>query len=215
MERRTIKVASVGSWRKVGKGELLEFIGDDHVTYETWSKVIGEHVKVGASLEADVEFTVKEFEGTKYIHNKLIELYIGGKAIGTQSKGSNWNRDRSPEDRMSIENQVRAKLITELLIADKIDVDNVLALKLTHWLSQLGETTPKTVQAQPAPVEQQAKASSNGFTNAGAFLSKCLTDLKLNKTQALKKLGVSDISEITDFKASYEFLVKFSNPPAE
>ncbi len=215
MERRTIKVASVGSWRSVGKGALLEFVGEDHVTYETWSKAIGEHIKVGATLDADVEFTLKESGDKQYPHNKIMELYVDGKAIGAQAKGGgNWNREKSPEERMSIENQVRAKLITELLIAGKLEVNDSLVTKLRHWLSQLGESPPKPAQAQPAPLQQATVQSSNGFTNAGAFLSKCLTDLKLNKTQVLKKLGVGEISEITDFKGSWEFLVKFT-PPTE
>ncbi len=206
-ERRNIKVSAVGSWKSVGKGKVLGFDGEDHISYETWSEQIAEHVKVGATLDAEVEFTVTESQGQTYHHNKVFQLYVDGKPVRTEQSKGNWRpQEDSPEKRKSIEDQKRSDLISQLSIADKITQENILVVKLCKWLELLGETTQKVDKAQPTPAGQQAQASGNGFSNAGEFLSKCLVELKLSKTQVLKQLAVADITDIKDFKAAYEML---------
>ncbi len=60
----------------------------------------------------------------------------------------------TPEERASIENQVRAKIIAELWISKTLDRDSVLVHKLIDWLNALGEISIS--QAKISPVSKEA-----------------------------------------------------------
>lgn len=216
-ERRTIKIISVGSWRDAGKARVLEFAGEDRVNYETWSETLAEHIKVGATIEADVEFTERIHENKTYYHNKVVQIYVDGKPVKSRERG--FYQD-SPEKMASIENQKRADLICQLWIAGKIDESNFLVAKVQAWLSLLG-TIPMSVIGTPVmlptvgekPIVAK-KQEPSIFANAGEFLTACAKPpLKLNRTLvivALRQANV-DVRENTldklNFTDAYQTLI--------
>jgi hypothetical protein len=211
-ERRKIKIVSVGSWRPAGKGEVLEFAGDDRVNYETWSKELAEYIKVGAEIDASVDFSEKVSGDKTYYHNTVTQIFVDGQPV--RSKGRNFGQD-SPEKMASIENQKRADLICQLWIAGKIVDNDPLVVKAKAWLSLLG-ITPAPVAA-PVVTKSMAKPSETipgQFTNAGEFLTACSKPpLKLNKTQVLAALKQASIKapdslEGVNFDDAYQVLIE-------
>jgi len=210
-ERKTIKVISIGSWREAGKAKVLEFAGEDRVNYETWSTELAEHIKVGATIEADVEFTENISGDKTYHHNKVIQIYVDGQPVKRKSwQGGNQD---SPEKIVSIESQKRADLICQLWIAGKINIEDPLVTKVRAWLNLLGITSVPTTaspavakpvpNASPAPAQQPP--ATGQFANAGEFLMACSKNLMLTKTQVLKKLGIDTLEKV-NFQDAYQLL---------
>jgi hypothetical protein len=217
-ERKTIKVISVANWRDAGKAKVLEFGGEDHVNYETWSPELAEHIKVGTTIEADVEFTENISGDKTYHHNKVIQIYVDGQPVKSRSRG--FTPD-SPEKISSIESQKRADLICQLWIADKITENDPLVVKARAWLSLLGitpaptaATKSKSLAADTATGEVRniPPPGASMFNNAGEFLTACSKPpLKLNKTQvlaALKQVGIKapDTLEGVNFADAYQLM---------
>lgn len=211
-ERRTIKVASVGTWRDIGQAKVLEFTGEDRVSYETWSGPLGEHIKAGAEIVADVEFTENTKDGKTYFHNKVIQVYVDGRPVKSKQ---GFSQD-SPEKIASIESQKRADLICQLWIAGKIRDESLLAVKLQAWLGNLSpeiqsKITPEApkaespkIKAKEAPTDA-AKPQDGEFANTGEFLTACSKNLGLNRTQVLQKLKTTSLDNI-NFTDAYNVL---------
>ncbi|MCJ7630883.1 hypothetical protein MUP77_00565 [Candidatus Bathyarchaeota archaeon] len=198
-ERKTIKIISVANWRDAGKAKVLEFGGEDRVNYETWSESLAEHIKVGATIEADVEFSERIHEGKTYFHNKVVQIYIDGKPV--KSRERPFGVTDSPEKIASIESQKRADLICQLYIAGKIAGDDILIVKARAWLSLLGITAPvaaasatKTPAATTKPTAKPTEAAQ--FTNAGEFLTTCSKMLGLNKSMVMEILKVDSLDKL-------------------
>lgn len=225
-ERKTIKIISIGQWKDVGKAKVLTFAGEDRINYETWSEILAEHIKVGVTIEADVEFTENVSQGTTYFHNKVVQIYIDGQPV--KSKGRGFTPD-TPEKMASIESQKRADLICQLWIAGKITDNDPLIVKALTWLGKLGAES--IVSSQPTKVKASAPEPTDNFdnlfpheilpaqqppgqfANAGEFLMACSKNLMLNKTQVLTYLGVTTLDKI-NFTDAYA-LLKESKAPDE
>lgn len=210
-ERKTIKIASVGQWKDVGKAKVLAFSGEDRVNYETWSETLAEHIKVGATIEADVDFSENQGkDGKVYLHNKIVQIFIDGQPVKSRSRG--FTPD-SPEKINSIESQKRADLICQLWIAGIIREGDPLVAKVKAWLGKLEEAI------EPVPAQRQAEKSSDspatkpashdiptgGFANAGEFLTACSKNLGLNRSQVLIKLGIKILDNV-NFTDAYQVL---------
>ncbi|MCJ7828148.1 MAG: hypothetical protein MUP81_00210 [Dehalococcoidia bacterium] len=211
-ERKTIKVISVANWRDAGKAKVLEFGGEDRVNYETWSETLAEHIKVGATIEADVEFTENVSGDKTYHHNKVIQIYIGGQPVKSRSRG--FTPD-SPEKLASIESQKRADLICQLWIAGKIPDNDPLVAKVRAWLNLLSITPAPAAPAQHQPNATTAKSTEAGtFANAGEFLTTCSKMLGLNKSMVLEILKVDSLNKV-NFQDAYLVLKEAKRPPPE
>lgn len=61
---------------------------------------------------------------------------------------------------------------------------------------------------QPRPAQNRPVGSPDGtFANGGQLLTRALTELKMNKAEALIILGVETVAEITDYPAAWAKLV--------
>jgi hypothetical protein len=206
MERKTIKVASVGQWRDVGKAKVLTFGGEDRVNYETWSETLAEHIKVGVTIEADVDFTQKtDAQGNTYLHNKVVQIYVDGQPVKSKSRG--FTPD-SPEKIASIESQKRADLICQLWMAGKIPDNHPLVKEALEWLGKLKIPKFPEPGSTVKVIDKKSGIETSGimeFANAGEFLTACQKNLGLNKTQVLAGLGAKSLDSV-NFADAYVFL---------
>ena len=213
-ERRKIKVASVAGWRTAGNGKLLDFVGEDRVAYETCDDSLGALVTVGAELEADVVFSEKTAaNGQVYHHNTIVQLYAGGQPVKQkQSAGARQAAADSPEKLASSEDRVRARIIADLWIAGK--AEDSMVTDLLHWLSKWRDSAVDKPQLQPnpkpattAPPPSQVGGTDAGFKSLGEFLSACLRDLGLNRTQVLAEYPLKELAKL-DWGSEYAKLAK-------
>ncbi|PPD57369.1 hypothetical protein [Dehalogenimonas etheniformans] len=86
--------------------------------FECTAKALFEHIKDGAELDADVEFSkFVTAGGQEYPHRKVIQLYDDGQPVKDGSKGKGgWARGSSPEERASIELQSFAKIAADMIL---------------------------------------------------------------------------------------------------
>ncbi len=130
-------------------GQKLSFASDTK-SYVCFISALFGDIIVGNTIDADVEVR----ESGEYINNVVTQIYKEGKPIvGKKPAGSYPPHigGHTPEERASIENQVRAKIIAELWIGKAIDEKHPLVTKLTNWLGVLNETP----QAPISPVNSE------------------------------------------------------------
>jgi len=154
-ERKMLKIKSVGQPASFGSGDgkKLSFAAEDGLSYTTFVSSLFELVVVGAELDSDVELR-KSGDYTNWI---LVQVYKDGKAMAEKKKwggGGGGYRGKSPEEIDSIENQVRAKIVSDLWVGKAVTDSDELVIKLRAWLNKLGARVPKSAPAPtPAPVE--------------------------------------------------------------
>jgi hypothetical protein len=93
------------------------------VKFDTWHKTISEALI--KDIECEIEFTEK-MKGD-FMNRNVSQAWIDGKPIAEDQPKKAWSKGEAetPEKRKSIEDQTRAQLITQLLVADKIDILNL------------------------------------------------------------------------------------------
>jgi hypothetical protein len=171
-DRLKLSVKGAGPVQKIGDNQTpkLNFTaaGPDGkvLAYETWSSSLIPHIQsmVGKEIDAEVETTEKPgSDGQSYIHRKITQVFVDGKPIsadkGRGGSGYGGGRFNSPEERLSIEQQVAFKGIIELRIYDKIDDKSPAFLQALAWAaSRFTAIKAAPAPATPAPAKQPAAA---------------------------------------------------------
>lgn len=169
-ERKILTITSVGTTKDIKIGnrdtKVIQFKATDaqgnELVYEAWDKEQVEQVKVNANLDCDITHTEKDGQTS----HKVTQMYNAeGKPIRpiTGRGGASRYSGKSPEDRKSIEDQVRAYIIADLWKSG-LAPQNLLQ-KLTTWLEKLGVAEPKAdteamKQSPPAKEPPLAKEPS-------------------------------------------------------
>ncbi len=151
LSHQSIIVKTVGKPTPFGSsgGQKLSFASGDK-SYACFFPTLFNEVTPGATLDADVEVRVSG----EYTNNVVTQIYKGGQPVAIPKKAGGYPprpSGHTPEERASIENQVRAKIIAELWIGKAIDEKHPLVTKLTNWLGVLNETP----QAPISPVNSE------------------------------------------------------------
>ena len=160
MAREKLTILEVKEPQKVGdKGaQMVKFRarGADgkELWYTTFRQSLFDSIKVGIELEVDVETETRTHNGTEYTDRRVSQLYVDGQPVAVKGAGGRppfgFNGRKSPEEIASIEQQVAAKLVAELWIADKLEQDSKEVKALRGWLlKQLSEAPAAPVK--PAP----------------------------------------------------------------
>jgi len=152
-ERKKLKVVWVSEVTPFGdKGKKVKFNAEDGLTYETFSQSLFEYIVTGKELDADTELRITTADDSnQYPHWIVTQIYQDGQPIGSKGKWG-YSREKSPEERASIENQVRAKIISELWIADKFKDDDIEVKRLRQWLNP----ESPTISQKPSGKSQES-----------------------------------------------------------
>ncbi len=160
LSHQSIVIKTVGKPAPFGTsgGQKLSFASDDK-SYVCFIPALFGDIIVGNTIDADVEVR----ESGEYINNVIVQIYKDGKPIAGNKPGGYPPRPsgHTPEERASIENQVRAKIIAELWIGKAIDEKHPLVTKLTNWLGVLGELpqiSPVSSRVVPEATKQPKSA---------------------------------------------------------
>lgn len=184
--------------------------------YVTFKHQLFEHITEGAVIEADVEINYNN----SFTNRKVTQIYENGQPIGGKKPfGGGGYRGSTPEDRMSIEKQVAAKIGAELMAAGIIPIDSELG-KLTvqfcvEKLSQhvIAIPAPQPAVTQPAarPTAPAApapgKSGARTFANVGELFGAAVKELGLGRAESMEIIGVKVSGDILDFAEAWKKLL--------
>ena len=124
-DRIKLQITEVSEPKEVGQkgARKITFKAKDaqgkELPYFTFRTSLFDTIKIGTKIDAEVEVKTREYEGNTYTDRQVNQIFIDGQPAGGQR--NQWQpRGESPEQRISIEQQVAAKIIAELRIAEKI-----------------------------------------------------------------------------------------------
>ena len=121
--RRKLKVVSLGEPKPIGKGTKHPFNAVDiasgkETDFEHWSKSFEEHIKVGAEIDVDIEFS-QTGQGGEYKHRKIIQIYKDGKPVAKSLGGYSGGGMKRDEDRTDARTAIMC--ITDLAKEGKLE----------------------------------------------------------------------------------------------
>jgi len=167
-ERKKLSVTEVKEVQKVGDKKIPKLVfkakdGEHELQFFIIAREsLFEHVKVGATIDADVLTTRRESDDPErpWIDRKVTSIYVEGQAVGGGSK-SGWRpAEDSPEKRASIEAQSAVQAVVQLRIADKLtDLAPAYIAALEWCTSRIRPSKQAPVVSTPASEPQKAVAS--------------------------------------------------------
>ena len=150
-----------------------------------------------------IKLTLGEYKGKPFVQDvKFMEV-----APKTETK-----QIRNTEVNTSIETQVAAKIVSELWLADKLEVTSSEIKGLRVWIC---ERLPiiKTPNKEESPLVKELKnqgateASTPEFKNAGEFLTKVIKQFpKLKTKRDIEDILGVNIEKVTDFDGAWVFV---------
>ena len=230
-ERKTLKILEAKPVEKVGRNQTpkLSFKasdGEKELWYFSFRNSLFDAIKQGETIDADVETSTREWDGQEYTDRKVVQVYVNGQPLGGQKA----YRGKSPEEIQSIKAQVAAKAITEMFVADKLDVfiesQNYLAIGLREWLKTALIQDNPLVEVKPIPamtrdtLPSQETASKEAtpdlksfkFKNPGEFYTACLDHLKLTKSKVDAEIPEYDLMKAPQREKAWEQLLAVYSP---
>jgi len=185
-ERKTLTITQVEEVKKVGDKQIpkLSFKakdGDKELSYFTFKSSLFELIKVGQTINAEVETSTREWEGNEYTDRRVVQVYVDGQPVNV--KGG--YRGKSPEE---LEQTARLMILAyakDLAVAQLIPVENITkqADIFYEWLKGDKPASP----AKQSGIEGLKKGS-------GAQAQKEDEDLFEDKSPTGKK--VQNITEL-------------------
>ena len=219
MSREQLKIIEVKDVKPVGsKGaELLAFKaqGKDGkaLWYQTFRRSLFDSIKVGATIAADVEVKTQEREGATFTNRQVSQVYVGEQPMAVKGQYQGFRANgRSPEEIASIESQVAAKIMSELVLGGKVAIDSEDGKMLLAWCRAkmaLPAKGPSDNGSGGASQEQEVEIDMSHIANIGEFLTRAQKhwpELKTKK-QIWDKLEVSSEASIADLDVTWEHLV--------
>jgi len=219
MSREQLKIIEVKDVKPVGsKGaELLAFKaqGKDGkaLWYQTFRRSLFDSIKVGATIAADVEVKTQEREGATFTNRQVSQVYVGEQPVAEKGQYQGFRANgRSPEEIASIESQVAAKIMSELVLGGKVAIDSEDGKMLLAWCRAkmaLPAKGPSDNGSGGASQEQEVEIDMSHIANIGEFLTRAQKhwpELKTKK-QIWDKLEVSSEASIADLDVTWEHLV--------
>lgn len=206
-ERRNLTITHVEEVKKVGDRQIpkLPFKakdGDTELAYFTFRSSLFEAIKVGQTINADVETSSRVYDGNTYTDRRVVQVYIDGQPIG--GKGQQGYRGKSPEE---LEQSARSQVLSyakDLAVADKIPVGEITkqADIFYAWVKQNGKASEAKLEskAPDAKLESEIFGEPEAKTPAPAKVQN-ITELKA--LMAKHRIATNEAYEILSLNKSF------------
>ncbi len=152
LSHQSITIKTVGKPSAFGtSGQRIPFASEDK-SYVCFISTLFGDIIVGNKIDADVEVR----QSGEYVNNVVVQIYRDGKPIvqPKQVWSGGGSKGKSPEERKSIEDQVRIYVIADLWKADKLKETDPLVGKMLAWLGELPKISPVSKEAIPNDTPQ-------------------------------------------------------------
>lgn len=191
--------------------------GDDggELSYSTFSQTIGAALVQGVTYEVEFEISTREYDGNTYTDRRVNQVWVDGKPIREEKK--QYNRGKSPEDIASMERTSLWRGFCDIKssgISLPDDVENgILDIARKMIRSQIETSTPKlertasvesfSKEKQPEPIATINPPEEVIINTLGDLFTFCLKKWKMNQSQVLKELGVTEPKQIKNIATAY------------
>ena len=199
-ERKNLTITHVEEIKKVGDKQIpkLPFKakdGDTELVYFTFRSSLFEAIKVGQTINADVETSTRVWDGQTYTDRRVVQVYIDGQPIG--GKGQQGYRGKSPEE---LELSARAYALSyskDLVVGEKLPIQEILGLAETFyiWLKAKAPE-PKLETEKPAPSKAKTAAPSIGKVQDISELKRLMGKHRIETHEAYEILSIKSFSEL-------------------
>lgn len=208
MEKTTVRmklfITTVNDVIKVGERQVdkLSFKAKEsedgkELTYFSFRSSLFEAIKPKAIIEADVEMSSHEYEGTEYIDRRVVQIYEDGQPLGGKKQGYQGGyRGKSPEE---LEYSLRSQCLSyckDLCLGEKIGVKEIIgyASQFYAWAKaytpDAKPTTnpdgtakvPETKKSKPETTKEPAEKQDTPARVDVAWLDDSLKSLKWNES---------------------------------
>lgn len=220
-ERKNLTITHVEEIKKVGDKQIpkLPFKakdGDMELAYFTFRSSLFEAIKVGQTINADVETSSRVWDGQAYTDRKVVQIYVDGQPIG--GKGQQGYRGKSPEE---LEQQARLMILAyakDLAVAKIIPLESILpqADMFFQWLK--GAAPKVATRAEPkaenkAPEtnleaeifgETEPKSSAPGKIQNVTEFKGLLSKHKIGTREAWEILSIGSFMELVDLDEAWK-----------
>jgi len=218
-ERKNLTITQVEEIKKVGKNQIpkLPFKakeGDTELLYFTFKGNLFEFIKEGQIINADVETSNRDWEGTTYTDRRVVQIYIDGQPIA--QKRGDFYRGKSPEELEQSARVMTLSYAKDLAVADKIPVVEIInqAEVFYNWVKKNSkapeikpEVKPPTQVKTPAPEEKAPETNAELVDKAWEKIGKETPPAKIQNIPELKsllmkhKIGTHEVYEILSIKS--------------
>lgn len=214
MEKTKVKILEIGKSREYKPGKFIYSFkgrdGNNDVYFQTFSKTIADSLKPELEVEIEYEKSTRAVGENTYTDRIVNQMWIDGKPV-REDKKQFTSRGKSPEEILSIEQQVAVKLINEKILIDKADSEEIQAVKnyekdklKEYWPQKTTKPTPAQPQGQPAIPKEESKPSLPSFKTPGEFVAYCQKEFEISATELFNELNVHKATEIKDYQTAYE-----------
>lgn len=228
--RAQIKIKSVLDpvKAKQGPAEVLPFLDQEGLRYGVWDSELKPYIVADTVIDADVSQTSnKGNDGQIFVNRNVTQIYIEGKPVKQRGRGGGY----SPQQ---IASEEARAAVAEILRAGKdyIDADRIKGLvnKALDWCEErmfpaaAPGAAPGAFTKNPAPAKKLPgtadeaweslgrERDAHRFDNAGKFFTAVYKELGITQSDAITFLEVKTASEITNFDAAWDKLVKITSP---
>ena len=221
-ERKNLTITHVEEIKKVGDKQIpkLPFKakdGDTELAYFTFRSSLFEAIKVGQTINVDVEISTRVWDGQTYTDRRVVQVYVDGQPIG--GKGQQGYRGKSPEE---LEQQARVMVLSyakDLAVADKIpftaitdQADIFYAWVKKNEATKAPEAKRKSETPAPSEGNSPAPKEDEDWKKIGKETASMSTGEKVQNVTELKalmakhKIGTREVYEILSIGSFMELV---------
>jgi len=212
-ERKNLTITHVEEIKKVGEKQIpkLPFKakdGDTELVYFTFRSSLFDAIKVGQTINADVETSTRVWDGQTYTDRRVVQVYIDGQPIG--GKGQQGYRGRSPEELEQTARTMSLSYAKDLAVADKIPVGEITkqADVFYAWVKKTEVKVPESkVEKETIDFSEEKPPETRATTVKGSgTVTKVQNVAELKGLMAKHKVGTREAYEILSIGSFMELI---------
>jgi hypothetical protein len=216
-ERKTLTITQVKEIERFGadnQGQKLVFRakeGNAESEYITFKRNLFDKIKVGETINADVETSTKEWGGQPHTEHRITQIYVEGQPVAVK-RGY---QGKSPEE---LEQQGRVMVLSyakDLCVSDKIPISEMLswAELFWKWLKK-NEAIVAAVEKPESKVpetklETEIEGTKDTIPTGKKVqnipdLKKLLMDHKIPTHEAYRVLSIKSFMDLVDLDEAWK-----------
>jgi len=210
IERKNLTITHVEEIKKVGDKQIpkLPFKakdGDTELTYFTFRSSLFEAIKVGQTINVDVETSTRVWDGQTYTDRRVVQIYVDGQPIG--GKGQQGYRGKSPEELEQTARTMSLSYAKDLAVADKIPVGEITKQADVFYAWVKKTEKPPEPKVEKETISEEKPPETKPITvKASGTITKIQNVAELKGLMAKHKVGTREAYEILSINSFMELI---------
>jgi hypothetical protein len=207
-ERKNLTITHVEEIKKVGDKQIpkLPFKakdGDSELSYFTFRSSLFDAIKVGQTINVDVETSTRVWDGQTYTDRRVVQVYVDGQPIG--GKGQQGYRGRSPEELEQTARTMSLSYAKDLAVADKIPVAEITKQADVFYAWVKKTEKPPEPKVEKETEEKPPETKTTTVKDSGT-ITRVQNVAELKGLMAKHKIGTREAYEILSINSFMELI---------